>query len=72
MHRGNFALLRLAFLAAIVCAVLRAATFGGVDRGAPSGRKVGEMRPIPLRSILSISDERPNERVRDGGGRGAG
>jgi hypothetical protein len=25
----------LAFLAAIVCAVLRAPTFGGVDRGGP-------------------------------------
>jgi hypothetical protein len=35
MQRGNSALLRLAFLAAIVCAVLRAATFGGVDRGGP-------------------------------------
>jgi hypothetical protein len=34
MQRGNSALLRLAFLAAIVC-VLRAPTFGGVDRGGP-------------------------------------
>ena len=33
IQRGNSALLRLAFLAAIVCAVLRAPTFGGVDRG---------------------------------------
>ena len=67
MQRGNPVLLRLTFLAAIVCPVLRVATFSGVDRGGP----LWETGLIPVRSILTISDEKPNKRVRDGGSRGA-
>jgi hypothetical protein len=73
MQRGNSVLLRSVFSAAIVCAVLRAATFSGADRGGPlPNGKVWETRLIPLRSILTISDEKPNKRVRDRGGRGPG
>ena len=55
MQRGKSVLPRWIFSAAIVCAVLRAATFSGADRGGslPNG-KVWETGPIHVRSILTI------------------
>jgi len=55
MQRGNSVLLRSVFSAAIVCAVLRAATLSGADRAGslPSGN-VRETGPILVRSISTI------------------
>jgi hypothetical protein len=73
IQSGNSALLRLAFLAAIVCAVLRAATFRDmIEAGRFRTGKVWETGFIPVRSILTISNEKPNNRIRDGGGEGCG
>ena len=55
MQRANSILLRSAFSAAVVCAVLRAATLGGADRaGSLSNGNVRETRPILVRSISTI------------------
>ena len=55
MQRGNSVVLRSVFSAAIVCAVLRAATFSGADRdGSLPNGKVWETGPIRVRSILTI------------------
>ena len=55
MRRANSILLRSVFSAAVVCAVLRAATLGGADRaGLLSNGNVRETRPILVRSISTI------------------
>jgi hypothetical protein len=55
MQRANSILLRSVFSAAVVCAVLRAATIGGADRAGslPNGN-VRETGPILVRSISTI------------------
>jgi hypothetical protein len=55
MQRGSSVLLRSIFSAAIVCAVLRAATLSGADRGGslPNGN-IRETGPILVRSISTI------------------
>ena len=55
MQRANSILLRSVFSAAVVCAVLRAATLGGADRAGslPNGN-VRETGPILVRSISTI------------------
>src|SRR5271166_2186573 len=55
MQRGNSVLLRSVFSAAIVCAVLRAATLSGADRAGPlPNGNVRETGPILVRSISTI------------------
>lgn len=51
MQRGNSVLLRSVFSAAIVCAVLRAATLNGPDRAAFLTNGNRETGPILVRSI---------------------
>jgi hypothetical protein len=55
MRRANSILLRSVFSAAVVCAVLRAATLGGADRAGslPNGN-IPETGPILVRSISTI------------------
>ena len=55
MQRANSILLRSLFSAAVVCAVLRAATIGSADRAGslPNGN-VRETGPILVRSISTI------------------
>ena len=55
MQRANSILVRSVFSAAVVCAVLRAATLSGADRAGslPNGN-VRETGPILVRSISTI------------------
>jgi hypothetical protein len=55
MQKANSILLRSVFSAAVVCAVLRAATIGGADRAGslPNGN-ARETGPILVRSISTI------------------